>query len=202
MTTIYVTDKTKLPARAAFDHYATEPDLIRAALTISPLFGTNSILDIAAGDGRWGIEAQRQTGAAHLVGVDVRPLPAPPGFNEWYTADFLEWEPAQQFDLIVSNPPYYLAEKIIRRAWEMLTYYGEMIMLLRLAFQAGVNRSNGLWQDCPLKAVGVCARRPSFYDNGTNGTDYGIFYWQKGPGQGKPGRWDTVLISHERERRL
>lgn len=201
MTTIYVKDKTKLPERAAFDHYATPPDLIRAALAISPLFGTNSILDIGSDDGRWGIEAQRQTGGARLVGVEIRPLDPPPGFSEWHTADFLKWEPGGQFDLIVSNPPYYIAEKIIRRAWEMLTYYGEMIMLLPLRFQAGIGRARGLWQDCPLHTVGVVSPRPSFYGGGTNGTDYGIFYWHKGPGAGKPGQWDTVLISHKKERR-
>lgn len=202
MTTIYVGDKTTLPARAPFDLYATEPDLIRAALSISPLFGVESILDIAAGDGRWGIAAQQRTRAAHLVGVDIRPLTAPAGFSEWHTADFLKWETDQQFDLIVSNPPYRYAEKIVRRAWGMLTYHGEMIMLLRLSFQAGMKRNAGLWRDCPLKTVGVCSRRPSFYGGGTNGTDYGIFHWQKGPGQGKPGEWSSVLLSHERSKNI
>lgn len=196
MTTIYISDKEKLPERKAFDLYATEWNLIRAALGTFAPKQAFSILDIAAGDGRWGIEAQRLTKPTCLIGVDVRPLPQPSGFSEWYTADFLEWNPARPVDLIVSNPPYRFAERIIRHAWDMLSDGGTMIMLLRLAFQAGVKRGRGLWQDCPLVSVGVCSLRPSFYGGGTNGTDYGIYHWIKG--QGTPGRWDAMRINHQR----
>lgn len=199
MTTIYITNKTNLPDRRTFDHYPTELTLVKAALAQFAPPIARSILDIGAGDGRWGIEAQRLTGAAQLTGVDIRTLPKPGEFTEWYTTDFLKWQSAGCYDLIVSNPPYYLAESIIRRAWGMLADGGTMIMLLRLAFQAGVSRYTGLWCDCPLTAVGVCSRRPSFYGNGTNGTDYGVFHWIKG--EGTPGRWETILINHERNRK-
>lgn len=197
MTTIYISDKTKLPARAEFDFYPTELNLIRAALAQFVPARADSILDIGAGDGRWGMEAQQRTRAKYLAGIDIRSLPKPSGFSEWVTGDFLSWQPARQFDLIVSNPPYHLAEPIIRKAYDLLNLDGTMVMLLRLAFQAGVSRARSLWQDCPPLTVGVCSRRPSFYGNGTNGTDYGLFHWIKG--QGTPGQWKTILISYERE---
>lgn len=199
MTTIYVTDKTTLPERRFADFYPTEKTLIRAALAEFCPPTAAAILDIGPGDGRWGQLARLRTGGAALVGVDLRPLARPAGFTAWHTADFMTWPgPAESFDLIVSNPPYHIAEKIIRRAWGMLADGGTMIMLLRLAFQAGTGRAGGLWQDCPLTSVGVCSRRPSFYDGGTNGTDYGVFCWVKG--KGTPGRWSTVLINYERDR--
>lgn len=181
MTTIYVKDNTKLPNRADSDLYATPMKLVNATLlNLIPLDVTRirKILDIGAGDGRWGTVAKNICfNADTLVGVGIRPTEKPEGFTEWYVADFLKWESNHKFDLIVSNPPYFAAEKIIRRAWDMLVDGGIMIMLLRLSFQAGIGRYKGLWQEMPPRLVGVCPRRPSFYGTGTNGTDYGVYQW-------------------------
>lgn len=201
MTTIYVTNKDNLPARRLADVYSTERTLVRAALARFAPPRADSILDIGAGDGRWG-----QLALAHYAGkckplvhgVELRLLPRPTGFYWWYRgSSFLLWKAPRPFDLIISNPPYYLAEAIIRRAWGILESGGVMIMLLRLAFQAGIGRAADLWQKCPLLTVGICSRRPSFYGGGTNGTDYGIFHWVKG--QGTPGQWQAILIDHQRE---
>jgi hypothetical protein len=205
MTSIYIRASTDLPERRNADHYPTEHNLIKAALDeFCPSGGIGSILDIGPGDGRWGLAAKARHPNAALFGIDVRELPRPAGFDVWHTGDYLTWLHwwDVEFDLILSNPPYYIAEKVIRRAWSQLAPAGTMVMLLRLAFQAGSGRAKGLWREIPPVAVGVCSRRPSFYGGGTNGTDYGIYVWRKdsdGGNIGTPKQWQTRLIEYERD---
>lgn len=218
MTTIYVTDKEKLPKREESDHYPTELDLVKQALKNWVLAmqerPVDSILDIGAGSGRWGQQARLLTNAQKLVGVDIRELHQPEAFTHWITEDFLNWSKpfarnqeslnqehwdGQPFDLIVSNPPYKFAGEILETIFErgMLNKHGSIVMLLRLAFQASISRYESLWYDHPPVKVGVCSRRPSFYDRSTNGTDYGVFYWKQG--EGTPRCWETFLLLHDRD---
>ncbi len=196
-------DRTKLPARHENDKYITERTLIHTALAHLGPTKSHRILDIGANDGRWGQIAQEMTEAQSLIGVEIENTPRPAGFTEWYSnQDFMNWEHEPNFDLIVSNPPYYLAEEIIYRAWSMLQPGGHMVMLLRMAFQASVERYNNLWTDIYPHTVGICSRRPSFYGGKTNRTDFCVFYWAKayaGFPLGLPRQWNTVLLLHERE---
>lgn len=206
MTSIYIREGTVLPERIEHDVYETEPTLIEAALRHRPLPRANSVLDIGAGDGRWGLHAFAVTWATVLHGVDIRDLPAPPVFTGWYpNQDFLTWEASRTYDLVVSNPPYAFAEKIVRKAWSLLNPGGAMVMLLRLAFLEGVERHNGLWVDIPLTEVAVCSRRPSFYGGGkTNGTCFGLFFWDKneqGEPVGNPRSWKMSLLHYERSKK-
>lgn len=203
MTTIYVDKDKGLPERKSHDLYETERNLIVAAYENEFLLHHETILDIGAGDGRWGEEAKWIIKNCHLTGVEINPEREKPlGFAKWNTCDFLTWKTEQKFDLIVSNPPYYKAEEIIRKAWEMLGVGGQMIMLLRLAFQSGAGRYDGLWNEIYPYQVKVCSRRPSFYGGGTNGTDYGVYYWQKNPSGkpvGRPRQWVTKLLNYDRK---
>lgn len=210
MTTIYITKDRILPNRIPFELYPTERNLIRAALTTCrPKATIKRILDVGAGDGRWGSVAREFYPNAVIVGVEIRDLPKPKEFDFWYRADFLQWGSRDRFDLIVGNPPYgpevegvSTAECFIKRAWRLLLApKGTMILLLRLAFQSGVARYNGLWDYCPLYKLAVLSRRPSFYDGGTNGTDYGLYIWRKrlnGEPDGDSRKWPTELLIYER----
>ncbi len=205
MATIYIKqDKEDLPKRKPNDQYQTEESLIWAAMRrLVPPRVTN-VLDIGAGDGRWGRITQILTRPSILVGVEVENYPKPHGFTHWYNEDFLTWEWSTQysnFDLIVSNPPYYIAEEIVRKAWDLLVPGGSMIMLMRLAFQASIGRYQGLWNEIWPTKILICSRRPSFYGGGTNGTEYGIYYWWKdnfGKPYGIPRSWQTELLYYER----
>jgi hypothetical protein len=117
----------------------------------------------------------------------------------------------------VGNPPYgpkvdgvLLTERFIRHSWDLLAPGGRIIFLLRLAFQAGIGRYWGLWSDLPPTLVAVVCPRPSFGKNskgkrGTNGTDYGLFVWDRaldGRCAGTPRRWASELFIYEPEREL
>jgi hypothetical protein len=211
MTSIYIKNDTLLPARHKHDLYRTELNLIREAVKTFLVRDSqpHNILDIGAGDGRWGKITKQYTGAQHLIGVEIMDVPNPGEFTLWCpNQDFLTWEIDNvgiQFDVIVSNPPYYAAEDIIRRALSILAPRGTALFLLRLAFQAGVSRYNNFWNEYPLSSLGVLSRRPSFYGNGTNGTDYGIFCWRKGRDgefsyfSNDSRAWITKLINYERD---
>lgn len=207
MTTVYVSDKDKLPKRHKNDLYVTEKNLIRAAYEGFVEEYVDRCLDIGAGDGRWGEVLLEYQPGVELTGVEVENVPVCHSFDFWYgNTDFLEWvdsaNPGENgYDLIVSNPPYYIAEPILRAAWKLLVPGGQMIFLLRLAFQASQGRYHGLWNDLYPKEVAVCSRRPSFYGGGTNGTDYGIFIWEKdeqGFPVGASRMWITSLINYKR----
>ena len=205
--TIYIQrPKDDLPDRVDFDHYPTETDLVLESL-YAVLYGVNmtvkSILDIGAGSGVWGKTAREICPLANQVdGVEIRETKNPGGFDDWVIADYLNWTASRDYDLIVSNPPYKYAEPIIRKAWRELAPGGQMVMLLRLAFAAGVKRYESLWREIPLAKLLIVSRRPSFYDRSTNGTDYGVFVWGKdddGRALGSPRAWPCELLLHQRE---
>lgn len=207
MTTIYMGDKTALPERKKNDLYRTERTLIDAFFEeIGPTSqGFDRILDPGAGDGRWGQIAGQYFNASLVAGVELEHAPKPEGFNIWYPdQDFLTWEwTDKRFDLIVGNPPYFLAEEFIRKSWDLLDNYGVVAFLLRTSFMEGVNRYNNLWADLYPYRVYVCSRRPSFYGGKTNGTSFSIFIWSKdghGHPHGDPRMWSTRLLLHERDK--
>lgn len=204
MTTVYVSDKDKLPERHKNDLYVTEKNLIRAAYFEFVGEPVDNCLDVGAGDGRWGEVLLETQPMATITGVELEDVPVNDAFDFWYpNTDFLEWAPDQDriYDLVVSNPPYFIAEPIIRASWDLMPPGGKMIMLLRLAFQASIGRYEGLWNEIHPTEVAVCSRRPSFYGGGTNGTDYGIYVWEKddwGHPVGAPRLWITSLINYKR----
>lgn len=61
--------------------------------------------------------------------------------------DFFEYEPDEHYDIIVTNPPFSLSEKIFKRLDELNKPY---IMLFPLKYLQGKNRFNYLKDTCQL----------------------------------------------------
>lgn len=210
MTTIYVTRDTPLPTRRAHELYPTERSLILAALETYahyPVWG-DRVLDCGAGDGRWGQALRTLHSRATLHGVELRRVQKPEGFDKWWACrDFLKFHPPWLYDHAIGNPPYNLAERFVRHTWELLAPGGRILFLLPLQFQASTRRYHGLWVTHPPTLVAVVSPRPSFGLNqhgrrGTNGTDYGLFVWDKaldGACAGTARRWETELFTYEPE---
>lgn len=218
MTTIYVTRDTPLPTRRAHELYPTERSLIKAALKRYALQKGGEpefVLDPGAGDGRWGQAVKALYPEAKVHGVELRPAARPKGFDIWLgQCSFLDFTPShrRRYGLICGNPPYgpkvggvILAEHFIRHGFDLLAPGGRMIYLLPLQMMAGKDRYNNLWLTHPPTLVAVVSPRPSFGLNqhgrrGTNGTDYGLYCWDKGLDgtcAGVARRWATELFCYE-----
>lgn len=119
---------------------------------------------------------------------DIRDVPAPELAHDHAASfDFLNDVPDDLgivWDVIVTNPPFYLAEEFVRKA---LKHADHVAMLLRLAFLETRKRED-LHREHPSD-VYVLSRRPSFMANGaTDSCAYAWFVW--GPGRG--GRWEIL----------
>lgn len=169
------------PKRREFDLYPTPPDHARAALKLVSLARPRSILDPGAGAGVWGEHARHLWPAAWIEGVEIRDAPHPPAYSAWHTADFMAWDAPRRYDMVIGNPPYALAEPMVRKCLDLLEPGGFLVFLLRLAFLEGQARAVGLWRECPPKWVAVCDKRPSFTGDGnTNATAFMFVIWRKG----------------------
>lgn len=180
------TTKTLRP-RDPHDHYPTPVDLIAACLApYASHFDRPHILDIGAGDGAWGRAARALWPAAHITGVELRPVEPAPEYDHWHTGDYRTL-PDSLFDLVIGNPPYRDAEAVVREGLRRVYGRGAVIMLLRLAFLEGQARGRGLWREHPPVRVRVLTRRPSFTGNGkTDATAYAVFEWAAEPGRKPP----------------
>jgi len=118
------------------------------------------------------------------VTFDIRDVPAPALSAHHDQCDFLEHDESIRFDVIITNPPFFLAEEFVRKA---LRCADHVAMLLRLAFLE-TRRREALHEEFPSD-VYVLSRRPSFLANGaTDSSAYAWFVW--GPGRG--GRWEIL----------
>jgi len=87
--------------------------------------------------------------------------------------DFFDWD--EGTDLILSNPPFSIAQEFITHALE---YSNTCIMLLRINYLGSISRHNW-WKENTPAALYVLSKRPSFTGKGTDATDYAWFVWDK-----------------------
>lgn len=108
--------------------------------------------------------------------------------------DFLSAKPGfgwgEDIGLVISNPPFSLAEPIIRHAD---VFSDSVVMLLRLAFLSSGKRAPFMRERTP--DVYVLPNRPSFDGIGNDSPDYGWFHWH-----GSPGRRGHVVILESTEK--
>lgn len=89
--------------------------------------------------------------------------------------------------MIITNPPYSLAEEFIRRAMSEVRDR-DLAFLLRLNFLGSQKRAQ-FHRDHPAD-IYVLPKRPSFTQHGTDATEYAWYVW--GPGRGN--RWSILDI--------
>lgn len=100
---------------------------------------------------------------------------------EPWSADFLTLPPEPRFDLIITNPPFYLAIEFVHQALKWRRNETSVVaMLLRLNFLGSKKRAPWLRDNMP--SVYVTPKRPSFSVNkkgkaGTDSIEYAWFVW-------------------------
>lgn len=143
------------------------------------------ILDPGAGDGVWGEAYRAYDGTCSVVGVELRQQQLNEAYIRWFDeTDYLGWEVYNNFDLVIGNPPFNLAEEFIRHSLELLSDGGYLVFLLRSAFKATKKRYLSLFRDIPFIREYQLVERPGFKPNkdGRNSPEheYSMFVWQKG----------------------
>jgi hypothetical protein len=94
--------------------------------------------------------------------------------------DYLSYNCADQFDLIITNPPFNIAKDIIEKALLDVKDGGFVVMLLRLNF-FGSHKRFPFWQKNMPKYCFVHHERMSFTaTGGTDSIEYCHMVWQKG----------------------
>jgi phospholipid N-methyltransferase len=158
--------------REPLDAYPTPDWLIEAMIEHLRRYRPQSILEPAAGDGAI-VRALRQAFPdAEIVIGDIN-----------QGQDFLKHEYSGQFDLIMMNPPYRLALAFIKRALELRTPLGAVVMLLRLDF-LGAQWRAAWWRTHKPSGIYITPRRPRFVGNGNDATEYAWFEWSPYPSHG------------------
>ena len=108
--------------------------------------------------------------------------------------DYLSWRPTRPVDVVVTNPPFSLAEAFLRKALDEAPC---VAFLLRLHFLAATCRADLLRARTP--DVYVLPNRPAFLGNGErDNMEYGWCVWGT-PGSG--GRFEVLAVTPPSERR-
>jgi 23S rRNA U2552 (ribose-2'-O)-methylase RlmE/FtsJ len=195
--------------RSPRDFYQTPIELADAALeyliekekfwrNFRMVFGNQQlrVMDPGCGTGTWsqsasrrfmytrlGLAQQHQYPLVHSI--DIEPQITSEGPIQVIQKDYMDYEVATKYHLVVGNPPYSQAEDFIRKSMELIVERGYVYFLLQLNFLGSRRRQVGLFNEYRPKEIVVLTRRPSFFsvDNKPNSTDtinYAMFLWQKG----------------------
>lgn len=168
-----------------FDFYPTPAWCVDRLLDDCGLALTHadaSILEPTVGDGaivrafRGWADRMCLCGEPEWTGVELRRVPETAAHVDVLVdgTDFRTWHPAEPaFDLAIGNPPYALAESIVRHALGMSD---RAAFLLRVGFLGSAERVP-FWRDFPDVALRVLPDRPSFDGEGTDSSTYAWFVW-------------------------
>jgi len=90
-----------------------------------------------------------------------------------------ERENMSNHDIIISNPPFYLAEDFIKQSIDFVNEGGYVIMLLRLNF-FGSKKRKPLFENNMPEYCFIHHKRISFMNGATDSIEYAHFVWKKG----------------------
>lgn len=165
--------------REDFDKYYTPEWFADEGIkVVQRFFASDSaikILEPSCGGGVFVTKLKAAFPASDIVYSDLMPdedFPAP-------QMDFFDRDEEGTYDLIITNPPYNVAEDFAKHALKLLKPGGKLVLLLRVNFFAGQRRA--AWQLVnPAEECHVTVRRPKFKGKGTDSTEYSYFVWEKG----------------------
>ncbi|KKM93418.1 hypothetical protein LCGC14_1208500 [marine sediment metagenome] len=176
--------------RKLLDFYPTPIELCRTfLLEVLPDYKVDGresfVLDPGAGTGVWGDALVEIDDNVNITGIEIdSKLFCNPNYNRWIVNDFISpdnYHLLHKYDLVIGNPPFYVARQFIEKSYGLLRDGGVMSFLLRLSFLESITRYNRFWPFYTPKYIYVSTRRVSFTGNKkSNSTAYMLPVWIKG----------------------
>lgn len=177
--------------RVEQDYYATPPEAVRKLLDAHWFCGKN-ILEPCVGAGHIADVVKHRFPEGKMTCIDI----VNRGYPGTVQADFLAWGGRREYDTIITNPPYILANEFIERSMDLLVNGGQLAMFLKIQFLEGSKRE-ALFRKYPPKYVYVFRRRVSAWNNGmklnpetgkkwSSTITFCWYVWQKGLQRNEP----------------
>ena len=115
-------------------------------------------------------------------GIDLNRTVRKPQFVDYYNyGDFTKLNTNLRFDVIAMNPPFSLGEEFVRKAIQLLSDEGALIVLQRIQWLGGQARAIGIHKEIFPSYICYCSQRVSF------------------TGDGKVDRWDVAFFCYLNE---
>lgn len=164
------------------DYYATPFETTKALLDSVEFKG--NFLEPCVGGGHIA-EAIRKYYNSDIFALDL----VDRGYPNTIIADFLKYNFEKEFDNIITNPPYKLAQEFLEKGMKVIKENGKIAMFLKIQFLEGAKRKK-MFEKFPPKNVYVFSKRQNPWRNGSpvdeNGKKWSStmcfawFVWEKG----------------------
>lgn len=179
------TNRKNAAERHVSDYYVTpvyevERFLIALNNVDKSVMECNSILDCSAGGDSVNNVMSYPTAIHNLTGKVIDTIDIREDSPSLYKGDYLKFDCKENYDMVISNPPFNLALEFIQKALDDVKEGGWVIMLLRLNFLEGISRKEVLWDNIMPKYIFVHSKRMSFTGDGkTDSIAYAHYVFKK-----------------------
>ena len=140
--------------RVEHDFYATNPKAVEMLLDAYEFENVKTILEPCVGQGHIIDVVKEHYKDAETTVLDIVDRDYP----ETIVHDFLTWETDNEYDLIITNPPFSLGSEFVRKGISLLSENGQMAMFLKIQFLEGSKRKE-LFDKYPPKYIYVFRNR-------------------------------------------
>lgn len=173
-------------SRHKSDYYVTpinsiEKFLVEFSKYEPSAFSGGVILDPSAGGDEFNLMSY--PAAIHnIFNREVKTIDLREDSRADYIGNFLDVDLNYKPKVIITNPPFNIAESMIRKSFKVIEEDGWIIMLLRLNYFESKQRFDGLWKDIGLpKYTFVYHNRLSFTSDGkSDSIAHCHMVWKKG----------------------
>ena len=146
--------------RAENDFYATDPRAVEMLLEVEKFYG--KMLEPCVGEGHIAEVLKDKSDISDLICMDI----VDRGYDNTNVQDFLKLETDEEFDSIVTNPPYSLASDFAEKGLSLLSNGGRMALFLKLQFLEGAKRKE-FFEKYPPKYIYVFRNRMATWKLGS-----------------------------------
>ncbi len=147
--------------RVENDFYATNPKAVKMLLD-EYAFNGERWLEPCVGQGHISKTiSEIYNNDVIIDGIDL----VDRGFPDTIVADFLTYESDNKYDVVISNPPFSLAQEFIEKGLSLLKDKGQMAMFLKIQFLEAGKRKE-FFEKYPPKYIYVFRDRMATWNNG------------------------------------